>query len=55
MSLEERQPGNEICSVNRRQHEKYFSLKSHTQNVVEKLVADPFLKTKTEHTSGSTV
>ena len=30
-------------------------LKKHTQNMVEKLVLDRFLKIKIEHTSGSTV
>ena len=32
-----------------------FSLKNHTQNVVEKLFPDPFLKIKSEHISGSIV
>ena len=32
--------------------EKIFSLKNHKQNVVEKLVLDPFLKIKIEHISG---
>ena len=32
--------------------EKIFSLKNHKQNVVKKLVLDPFLKIKIEHISG---
>ena len=30
-------------------------LENHTQNAVEKLVLDPFLKSKIEHISGSMV
>ena len=37
----ERQLGNEIWSVNKK---KLFFLKNHTQNMVEKLFPDPFLK-----------
>ena len=32
-----------------------FFLKNHAQNVAEKVVPDPFLKTKIEHISGSIV
>ena len=39
-----RQPDNKIWSVNRIQNERHFSWKNHTQNLVEKLVPDPFIK-----------
>ena len=38
------QPDNEIWSVNRIQHKKTILFNNHTQNEVEKLVPDPFLK-----------
>ena len=38
----QRQSDNKIWSFNRIYHEHFF-LKNHTQNVVEKLVPDPFL------------
>ena len=37
---------NKIWSVNRMLHEKHFFLRNYTQNVMEKLVPDPFLENK---------
>ena len=44
ISRSKMQSANGIWSVNRIYHEEHFFLKSKTQNVVEKLFADPFLK-----------
>ena len=41
--------------VNRIQHEKYFFLKSHTQNIVGNLVLESFLRNQIENISRSTV
>ena len=38
------QPDNEIWSVNKHNVRNNFFLKNHTQNVVEKLFPEPFLK-----------
>ena len=45
---------NQIWAFNRTKHMKQF-LENHTENVVEKLVPDPFLKIEIEHISESIV
>ena len=45
----EGQPGNNIWSVNRIYHAKYFVSKNLTQNLVEKLVLDTSKKIKIKH------
>ena len=44
--IAQRQPDNEIWSVNRIYPEKYFSLKNYAENEAGKLVSDRFLSFK---------